>query len=231
MKYYLTLLFFIGVTSFSFSQSYSIKGKIIEAGSEQSIPNATILLMTVTDSTQIDGMISDLDGNFDLQEIKEGEFLLKVQYLGYQDLFRKIQVSRDLDLGNLLLRETATELSEVTISARRSTGINKSDTTLFNADAFKTMKDASAQTLVEKLPGVTMMDGVLQAQGENIAQILVDGKPFFGGDVQTALQNLPAEVIQGIEIFDQKSEKAQLSGFDDGERMKTINIITKPNRR
>ncbi|WP_296705778.1 outer membrane beta-barrel protein, partial [Algoriphagus sp.] len=70
-----------------------------------------------------------------------------------------------------------------------------------------------------------------QAQGENIAQILVDGKPFFGGDVQTALQNLPAEVIQGIEIFDQKSEKAQLSGFDDGERMKTINIITKPNRR
>jgi hypothetical protein len=231
MKYYLTLLFFLGVTSFSFLQSYTIRGKIIEAGSEQSIPNATILLMTVTDSTQVDGMISDLDGNFELAEIKQGEFLLKVQYLGYQDLFRKIQVNSDLDLGNLLLRETATELGEVTIEARRSTGVNKSDTTLFNADAFKTMKDASAQTLVEKLPGVTMIDGALQAQGENIAQILVDGKPFFGGDVQTALQNLPAEVIQGIEIFDQKSEKAQLSGFDDGERMKTINIITKPNRR
>jgi len=221
----------LGLTSLSFSQSYSIRGKIIEAGSEQSIPNATILLMTVTDSTQVDGMISDLDGNFELEEIKQGEFLLKVQYLGYQDLFRKIQVNRDTDLGNLLLKETATELSEVTISARRSTGINKSDTTLFNADAFKTMKDASAQTLVEKLPGVALIDGALQAQGENIAQILVDGKPFFGGDVQTALQNLPAEVIQSIEIFDQKSEKAQLSGFDDGERLKTINIITKPNRR
>jgi hypothetical protein len=72
---------------------------------------------------------------------------------------------------------------------------------------------------------------VLQAQGENIAQILVDGKPFFGTDVRAALQNLPAEVIQSIEIFDQKSEKSQVSGFDDGERLKTINIITKPNRR
>ena len=231
MKYYLTLLFLLGVTFGSFSQSYSIRGKVIESGSDQSIPNATVLLLTITDSTQVDGMISDLDGNFELHEIREGEFILKVQYLGYKDLFKNIQVSKDLELGNLVLQETATELNEVTISARRSTGIQKSDTTLFNADAYKTMKDASAQTLVEKLPGVTMMDGALQAQGENIAQILVDGKPFFGGDVQTALQNLPAEVIQGIEIFDQKSEKAQLSGFDDGERLKTINIITKPNRR
>ena len=89
---------------------------------------------------------------------------------------------------------------------------------MYNADAFKTMKDASAQSLLEKLPGINSQEGVLQAQGENIAQILVDGKPFFGGDIKTALQNIPAEVIQSIEIFDQKSEKAQLSGFDDGER-------------
>ncbi|MBN3518499.1 TonB-dependent receptor [Algoriphagus lutimaris] len=231
MKLYLTLLFLIGAIYCAFAQTYSVKGKIIDAESQQSIPNATILLLTFSDSTQIDGMISDLDGNFDIEEVKDGEYLLKVQYLGYQDLFRTIQISKDLDLGNLLLRETATELGEVTITARRSTGTQKSDTTLFNADAFKTMKDASAQSLVEKLPGVAMIDGALQAQGESIAQILVDGKPFFGGDVQTALQNLPAEVIQGIEIFDQKSEKAQLSGFDDGERLKTINIVTKPNRR
>jgi hypothetical protein len=130
-----------------------------------------------------------------------------------------------------MIRETATDLNEVTISARRSTGTQKSDTTMYNADAFKTMKDASAQILVEKLPGVLMVDGALQAQGENITQILVDGKPFFGGDVKTALQNLPAEVILSIEIFDQKSDQALLSGFDDGQRLKTINIITKPNRR
>ncbi|EAZ79570.1 outer membrane beta-barrel protein [Algoriphagus machipongonensis] len=231
MKYLLPLLFFFGLVHLGSAQSYFIKGRILEFGSDQSIPNATILLLTYSDSVQVDGMISDIDGYFDIQNVDEGEYLLKVQYLGYQNLFKTIEVKEDLDLGNLNLKETATELGEVTVNARRSTGTQKSDTTLYNADAFKTMKDASAQTLVEKLPGVTSMDGSLQAQGESIAQILVDGKPFFGGDVQTALQNLPAEVIQGIEIFDQKSEKAQLSGFDDGERMKTINIITKPNRR
>ncbi|QYH38136.1 outer membrane beta-barrel protein [Algoriphagus sp. NBT04N3] len=224
------LLFFFATTTL-IAQTYSIKGRVQESGSKAAIPNATILLLRVNDSTQVDGMISDLDGNFEIEDVREGEYLLKVQYLGYQNLFRSLQVARNIDLGVISIQEEATALEEVTISARRSTSQQKSDTTMYNADAFKTMRDASAQTLIEKLPGVTSADGALQAQGENIGQILVDGKPFFGTDVRTALQNLPAEVIQSIEIFDQLSEKARLSGFDDGERLKTINIITKPNRR
>lgn len=224
------LLFFFATTTL-IAQTYSIKGRVQESGSKTAIPNATILLLRVNDSTQVDGMISDLDGNFEIDDVREGEYLLKVQYLGYQNLFRSLQVARNIDLGIISIQEEATALEEVTISARRSTSQQKSDTTMYNADAFKTMRDASAQTLIEKLPGVTSADGALQAQGENIGQILVDGKPFFGTDVRTALQNLPAEVIQSIEIFDQLSEKARLSGFDDGERLKTINIITKPNRR
>ena len=224
------LLFFFATTTL-IAQTYSIKGRVQESGSKTAIPTATILLLRVNDSTQVDGMISDLDGNFEIDDVREGEYLLKVQYLGYQNLFRSLQVARNIDLGVISIQEEATALEEVTISARRSTSQQKSDTTLYNADAFKTMRDASAQTLIEKLPGVTSADGALQAQGENIGQILVDGKPFFGTDVRTALQNLPAEVIQSIEIFDQLSEKARLSGFDDGERLKTINIITKPNRR
>ena len=231
MKYYLVFFLFFSSFLTAWTQNFSIKGKIIDASSKESVPNATILLLNFSDSLQVDGMISDLDGNFTLENIKEGEYLMKVQYLGYENFFRNIQLLRDIDLGNVMIRETATNLNEVTISARRSTGTQKSDTTMYNADAFKTMKDASAQVLVEKLPGVLMVDGALQAQGENITQILVDGKPFFGDDVKTALQNLPAEVILSIEIFDQKSDQALLSGFDDGERQKTINIITKPNRR
>lgn len=231
MKYYLLLFLFFFSLSNAWPQNYSIKGKVLDASSKESIPNATILLLSFSDSVQVDGMISDLDGNFTIENIKEGEYLMKIQYLGYENFFRNIPLLRDIDLGNILIRQTATDLNEVTISARRTTGTQKSDTTLYNADAFKTMKDASAQVLVEKLPGVLMVDGALQAQGENITQILVDGKPFFGGDVKTALQNLPAEVILSIEIFDQKSDQALLSGFDDGNRQKTINIITKPNRR
>ena len=231
MKSFLYLIILTFGISQASAQTYSIKGKVKQAGTEITIPNATILLQNLPDSLQLDGMISDLDGEFEITNIKSGEYLLKIQYLGYENLYKSINVTQDMDLGVLGLREQATDLNEVTISARRAQGEQKGDTTLFNADAFKTMKDASAQTLLEKLPGVISQDGGLQAQGEAITQILVDGKPFFGGDINTALQNLPAEVIQGIEIFDQKSDKAILSGFDDGERMKTINIITKADKR
>lgn len=231
MRPTLTLLFLFLFFGTGFSQRYTLKGKVIEASSSESVPNATILLLAVSDSAQVDGIISDFDGNFEINEVVEGEYIFKVQYLGYQNYARLIQIADNLDLGTIRLREEATALNEVTVSARRATGEQRKDTTAFNASAFKTMRDASAQTLIEKLPGISNEDGSLQAQGEAITQILVDGEPFFGGDVKAALQNLPAEVIQSIEIFDQLSEKARLSGFDDGERIKTINIITKPNSR
>ncbi len=231
MKYTFYLILFFATITQTIAQQYSIKAEIIEGGSRQTIPNATVLLLSLPDSSQVDGIITDLDGKFEISGIKEGNYLLKITYLGYETINRTIDLDEDKDFGTISMSLEAQDLNEVTISGRRSLSQQKKDTTMYNADAFKTMKDASAQTLIEKLPGVTSEDGALQAQGENIAQILVDGKPFFGTDVRTALQNLPAEVILSIEVFDQLSEQSQLSGFDDGERLKTINIITKPNRR
>lgn len=231
MKYILLIVCsLIGISAIQ-AQTFTVKGKILESGKTDPVPYANVLLLTVTDSSQVVGTISDIDGEFELTGVRDGDYIFKIQYLGYQNYFKSLRVNSNMDLGSINIREEATDLGEIVVAARRSSGTQRSDTTMYNADAFKTMKDASAQVLIEKLPGVVSEGGALQAQGENIAQILVDGKPFFGTDVQAALQNLPAEVIQSIEIFDQKSEKAQLSGFDDGERLKTINIITKPNRR
>lgn len=231
MKYILLIVCsLIGISAIQ-AQTFTVKGKILELGKTDPVPYANVLLLTVTDSSQVVGTISDIDGEFELTGVRDGDYIFKIQYLGYQNYFKSLRVNSNMDLGSINIREEATDLGEIVVAARRSSGTQRSDTTMYNADAFKTMKDASAQVLIEKLPGVVSEGGALQAQGENIAQILVDGKPFFGTDVQAALQNLPAEVIQSIEIFDQKSEKAQLSGFDDGERLKTINIITKPNRR
>ena len=93
------------------------------------------------------------------------------------------------------------------------------------------MKDANADELIEKLPTVTVENGTLKAQGENVTQVLVDGKPFFGNDPTAALKNLPAEVIDKIQIFDQQSEQSQFTGFQDGNTTKTINIVTKTGMR
>jgi hypothetical protein len=159
-KYLFAFIFLLSGLSTSFAQTHSIQGKIQEFGTKLGVPNATIVLLLESDSTQVNGMISDLEGNFEISNIRTGEYLLKIQYVGYQTLFRKIQVNSDLKLGSILIKEEATDLSEVIVNARRSTGTQKSDTTLYNADAFKTMKDASAQNLLEKLPGINYQEGI-----------------------------------------------------------------------
>jgi hypothetical protein len=227
---FLYLITFIGLQQ-GIAQTFSVSGRVIEQGKNVGVPFGNIILLTVIDSAQVSGAVSDGFGHFEFSGIPEGNYLLKIQSLGYRNLYRNIQINSDLDLGNIFVIQHITLLTEVIVEEMRSTGTQQGDTSIFNADAFKTLKDASAQALLEKLPGIIAQDGILFAQGEIIAQILVDGEPYFGTDVKTALQNIPAEVIQRIEIFDRKSEKSQLSGFDDGERLKTINIITKPDRR
>lgn len=229
------LLLILGLFLFSFqaiAQQYSLSGIVKSESDGSSFPGATVALMHPGDSSVIKGIVTDLEGNFQFQGLASGNYLLKVRYIGFQLLHESIELKqKDIHLGELLLQEETTTLKEITITARRSLGEQKGDTTQFNAAAFKTLNDASAENLVAKMPGIGMVDGSIQAQGENVVRILVDGKPFFGTDVKAALQSLPAEIIQSIQVFDKKSDKAELSGFDDGEREKTINIVTKPDRR
>lgn len=232
MKY--SLFFFVlFLCSFQLSaQTYSILGVVQSAKDGTTFPAATVMILNPKDSATITGAVTDFEGVFEITGVKPGDYIFKVQYIGYQSISQPITIEKqNLDMGPVLLEEQSTWLGEVTVETRRATGQQQGDTTQFNAAAFKTMRDASAQALVEKLPGVTLQDGNIQAQGENVVQILVDGKPFFGNDVKAALQNLPAEVIESIQIYDKLSDKAEMSGFDDGERQKTINIVTKANRR
>ncbi|WP_224997752.1 TonB-dependent receptor [Cesiribacter sp. SM1] len=235
MKNTLFFLFFFFSVFNVFAQEFSIYGTVQSAKDNSTLPGATVVLEDPVDSTTVTGVVTDMDGEFILENVKPGEYVLRVQFMGFNPLLRKISLNKDqekdLNLGTLSLREEEDRLEEVVIVAQRPLGEQKGDTTSFNASSFQTLQDASGQDLVEKMPGISIQDGNIQAQGENVVRILVDGKPFFGTDVKAALQNLPAEVIASVEIYDRKSDKALLSGFDDGEREKTINIITKPNRR
>lgn len=101
----------------------------------------------------------------------------------------------------------------------------------YNADAFKTSKDASAEDLVTKMPGVSIENGVVKAQGEDVKRITVDGRPFFGDDPNAVLKNMPAEMIDKIQLLNQKSDQGQFTGFDDGNTTMTMNIVTKQQFR
>lgn len=210
---------------------FSIRGSVKENATEPLI-GASVSLKTVTDSI-VSGSVIDVDGKFIFEQLVPGGYKVQVTYLGYEDYIRSVTVvNRDIDLGDILLKESKNnELKEVKIVEAAPPVQQKEDTTQYNANSYKVNPDASAEDLVRKMPGMDMSSGKVQAQGEEVKKVLVDGKPFFGDDATSSLRNLPAEVIDKIQVYDERSEQSQFTGFDDGNTSKTINIITKSGKK
>ncbi len=210
-------------------KTFPVGGKLKYAETKESVVGATIFILNA-DSSIAAGAVSDEEGVFTVN-LDRGEYSIKINYLGLQPYSEPLQVWRDDYLGTILLAEKTTELEGVNIDERTLQATTQGDTTTFNARAYKTNQNANAKDLLEKMPGVQDDNGELKAQGEKVQQVLVDGKLFFGQDPKTALTTLPAEVVDKIQIFDDKSEQSKASGVDDGTRIKTINIVTKINMR
>ncbi|MGY6561807.1 MAG: outer membrane beta-barrel protein [Luteibaculaceae bacterium] len=222
------LLSIIAITGFS--QNLSIFGKIFDATSNSPLPGVNVKATSTTDSTQFFGAASNAQGEFLIRNIPKIQYKIEISYLGYENLEISVDGSTGgfKNLGTLTLQENRKLLDEVEISEIQTRATLKGDTTEFNAAAFRTNPDASAEDLVRKMPGVTLENGQIKAQGEEVKRVLVNGREFFGDDARTALQTLPAQIIQGVQVFDQQSDQTRLSGFDDGNQSKVINIITKP---
>lgn len=213
------------------AQNYSVSGKITDK-TNQPLIGAGITVLNMKDSSLMKGTVADVNGNFEIAGLQAGKLIIKFSFIGYRDLFlNKEIVNAPLLLGNVTLNEKAEDIGVVNVVGKLPPAQLKGDTTQYNAGAFKTNPDANAEDLVTKMPGITSQDGKVQAQGEDVKQVLVDGKPFFGDDPNAVLKNIPAELIDKIEVFDKKSDQAQFTGFDDGNTSKTLNIITKPQFR
>lgn len=229
-----TLYLFLSISFFtySYSQTTFVKGKVVDDTKQPAI-GSSLLLLNQADSALVKGTVADVDGNFILENVPVNtNYILKILSLGYKPLFKTVKIQLDpLDLGPLTLSQNTTNLKEVLVEGKIPLATQNGDTTSYSSSAYKVNKDATAEDLVGKMPGVTIVDGKVQAQGEDVKQVLVDGKPFFGDDASAVLKNLPAEVIDKVQVFDKKSDQSLLTGFDDGNAQKTINITTKPQFR
>ncbi|GLR19410.1 outer membrane beta-barrel protein [Portibacter lacus] len=230
MKYFFIFLSLLFV-QVSIAQKISISGKILEGENNEPVIGASISLLQSIDSLLIRGEVSDIEGNFLIKNIKSNDFLLRINYLGFEPIYHPFNAEKDIDLGTFKMYESAELLDEIVVEAEVVTGTQRGDTISYNAAAFTTLADADTKDLIAKMPGIVIIDGQVQAEGEAVQKVLVDGKEFFGGNVNTALESLPAEIVQNIEIYDKKSDKAELTGFDDGNELKTINIVTKPSKK
>jgi hypothetical protein len=206
----------------------SIAGTLVDKETSETLAGAHIQLKRISDSSTVD-LITDENGLFKAENLRPGKYTLKASYIGFTEFHKEIDVRGITDLGKLFLETESLEIEGVEVKGKALLASQKGDTTQFNAAAFKTNPDASAEDLIKKMPGVSVENGQVQAQGEQIREVLVNGKPFFGNDPRAALQNLPAELIEQIQVFDRQNDQAQFTGFNSGETTKTINIITKGN--
>lgn len=208
-------------------QNLFLSGKITD---QKNLPliGAGVSLLSTPDSVFKTGAVTDINGSFLIQNISSGKYILKVSYVGYDNLFiDKVFSTQSISLGTLMMNEKSSVLKSLNVTDKLLTTQVKGDTSQYNAGAFKTNPDATAGDLISKMPGITSTDSKVQAQNEDVKKVLVNGKPFFGDDPNAVLKNIPAEIIDKIQVYDEKSDQSQFTGFDDGNTSKTINIITK----
>jgi hypothetical protein len=227
IKASLLSLFFLALAFSASTQALRVMGKVVDTTNNQSIVNATIILKGISDTSFLKIVQSNEEGRFFITDFEAGTYLFNVAFEGYDTLSRVLTINEPTRIGPVYLKKSANQLNEVEIKSTQVRVEQKGDTTQYNANAFKTHKDATSEDLVNKLPGITNEGGKLKANGEDVKKVLIDGKPFFGDDAAATLKNIPADMIDKVQVFDKMSDQAAFTGYDDGSGQKTINLITK----
>jgi len=234
MKKIALLFLFVALWGGSAFAQNTIVGTVVDT-TEVGLPGATVMAMNTKDSSLISFALTDGQGKFEMQRVPKGDILLRVTYIGYgmKDQILTFAENREnRDLGRVKLLPQSEMIDEMTVTGERNPIKIKKDTIEFNANSFRTQPNAVVEDLLQQLPGVEVdRDGGVKAQGEDVQRVLVDGKEFFGRDPKIATKNLPADAVDKVQVFDQKSDKAQFTGVDDGVREKTINLTLKENKK
>lgn len=212
--------------------SSTITGKVVDAADKSPLPGANVIFQNFRDSTIRVGTVTDGDGNFSMQNLRYGGWLMRVSFLGFQEVRRPMRVLEEkIDAGTIELAQDVKRMNDVVVQDRAIKVQQIGDTTQYNAGAVKVVKDANAEDLVAKMSGIQVQNGEVKAQGETVQRVLLDGREYFGEDATAALRSLPSELVDKVQVFDQQSEQSRFTGFNDGNTQKALNIITKQNRQ
>lgn len=231
-SFFLLLLALAVTPVAALAQMARVNGTVVSANSRQPLPSTNVILINLKDTTKRYLAVSDPKGYFTFPNIPQQQYRVAISYIGFESYSKQVTISGGTySLGTIRLNEKSEELTGTTVVGHAVRASVKGDTTSYNASSFKVTKDADAEQLIAKMPGITSENGQIKAQGEQVKKVLVDGKQFFGDDPTVALKSLPAEIIDKVEVFDKLSDQAEFTGFDDGNSSKTINIVTKNNRR
>ena len=226
------IILFTGISIHLNAQNLKLTGTIRDKQNQTPVIGAIVLLKEAKDTTIQYSALTNNNGYFVVDGLKSQSYKLTIQNISYGKIYRVVTINnQNLNLGIINMEPQSEVLKEVVVRGQGPTAVLKGDTTEMSSSAYKTNPDANAEDLVKKMPGITVENGTVKAQGEDVKKVLVDGKQFFGDDPTVALRNLPADVIDKIQIYNKLSDQAELTGVDDGNSSRTINIITRQNKR
>ena len=232
MKKFILSLLAMAFALSAVAQSGKVTFSLIDGQTKQGVAGAVIEVYPTAKPDSKKYYTSGANGYVSISGLSYGNYTMLVTFIGYKDLTKEFRLSgATLSLGKLTLVEDAKRIETVVKTVKALRTSQNGDTLSYSAGAFKVSNDADVEGLLKKMPGITITNGAVEAQGETIQKIFVDGKEFFGEDVSTAIKSLPAEAVDRIEVFNKLSDQAEFSGMDDGEGYKAINIVTKEGMR
>ncbi len=220
------------VVVLGFSANAQVKGMLIDSASKKPIDNAVVALVVKSNPTDTSYAFTDDKGQFRFDVVPTSPFSVVIRHMGYWPKAKYVPVSKaekTIDVGSFILAQDAKLLSEVIVEAPAI--VVKEDTIEYNASSFKVKEGAVVEDLIKKMPGIQVdRDGNVTAQGKAVTRVKVNGKDFFGGDVKTATRELPANIVDKIQIIDDYGDQATVSGIKDGDPDKVMNIQIKKDK-
>ena len=208
----------------------TISGQLLDSDQKEPIIQATVQLFLAADSAFVGGTVSDIKGNFIIEAPSNGTYRLKISSVGYQSIEREVILRRyqNQELGRLLMSPESIMLKEAVVTGRAAQVVVRKDTLVFNPEAIRTPEGSAIEELIKRMPGAEVdEDGNITINGKEVKKILLDGKEFMLGDIETAIKNLPINIIQNVKFYDQSSDQARITGIEDGEKETVLDFTVK----
>ena len=213
-----------------FSQRITVSGRVLDSAGE-AIDMVTVQILTLPDSTYVNGCVSNSRGYFTLPSVTAGSYAVKFSFVGYGTKVQAVNLTTrrtQVNLGTVRLEEDAVLLKEAVVTAQAAQVEVKEDTLQYNVSAYRVPEGSALEELVKKIPGAEVSeDGTITLNGKDITKILVNGKEFFSGDTQVAMKNLTVDMVDKIKAYDKKSDLARVTGIDDGEEEAVLDLTVK----
>jgi len=225
----LSLIFL--TTTYTWGQNgREVHGTIIDS-TKQSVPGTLITL--ISDKGDSSRTSADNNGNFAFGGVTGTKITLSITSIGYSATKKHYTLdpgTAPMSLGNIILKVESNVLQQVNIKGVNAVTFSE-DTTNYKASAYKVRDNAPIEDVIKKLPGVDVdVNGNITTQGKQVTKVRINGKDFMGGDVQSITKNLPADVVEDIQMIDDYGDQANLTGIKTGEPDKIMNITIRKDR-